>query len=116
MKPLSLAMLLLGITQSAIAHKPINVTAKVLDEHLEIMISHQSYDPNHHYINHVTITSGGRKILDQDFNAQTDGTSLDIQIPHHSTSPRKRIKKHTRIKVYASCNEGVELHRDVIVH
>jgi hypothetical protein len=115
MKPISLTTLLILVAHSVIAHEPIGVTAKTLDEHLEIIIHHPSADPNH-YINHVTVWRGNRIILDQDFDAQTDVHSLDIQIPHPGESPRKRIKKRARIKVYATCNEGEEFNKEVIIH
>jgi desulfoferrodoxin (superoxide reductase-like protein) len=115
MKPISLAALLMLVAHSSIAHEPISVTAKTLDEHLEIIVHHPSADPNHH-INHVTVMRASRIILDQDFDAQTDAYSLDIQIPHPSKSPRKRIKKRARIKVYATCNQGEEFNKEVIVH
>lgn len=115
MKPISLAVLLTIVAHTGIAHEPIGITAKTLDEHLEIIIHHPSTNPNH-YINHVTVWRGSRTILDKDFDAQTDTHSLDIQIPHPSESPRKRIKKRARIKVYASCNEGEKFNKDVIVH
>jgi desulfoferrodoxin (superoxide reductase-like protein) len=117
MKSINLAALLILVAHSALAHEhePIGAMAKTLDDHLEIIIHHPSADPNH-YINHVTVWRGTRIVLDQDFNAQTDAHSLDLQIPHPSKSPRKRIKKRARIKVYATCNEGQEFNKDVIVH
>jgi|GEM_PF-2451400 hypothetical protein len=125
MKPISLAMLLLIVAHSGLAreivdhadtaHEPIDVTAKTLDEHLEIIVYHPSDDPTH-YINHVTVMCGSRIILDKDFDAQTDSHSLDIQIPHPSKSPRKRIKKHAHITVYATCNQGEKFNREVVAH
>lgn len=115
MKPISIAALLMAIAHSSLTHEPIGVTAKTLDEHLEIIIHHPSYDPSHH-INHVKVIRGSRIILDKDFDTQTDTHSLDIQIPHPSESPRKRIKKHARIKVHATCNQGEEFNQYVIVH
>jgi desulfoferrodoxin (superoxide reductase-like protein) len=115
MKHIYSAVLLMAVAHTSLPHEPITVTAKTLDEHLEIMVHHPSKDPNH-YINHVTVIRGSRTILDKDFEAQTDEHSLDIQIPHPHKSPRKRIKKHARIKVYATCNEGEEFNKEVIVH
>lgn len=115
MKYINLAAALALIAHSGIAHEAIGVTAKTLDEHLEIIIHHLSFDPNHH-INHVTVMRGARIILDKDFEAQTDHHSLDIQIPHDQESPRKRIKKGARIKVYATCNEKAVFENEVLVH
>lgn len=115
MKSISLAALLMLVAHSSLAHEPIGVSAKTLDEYLEIIIHHPSTDPNH-YVNHVTVIRGSRIILDQDYSAQTDTHSLDIQIPHPGKSPRKRIKKRAHIKVYARCNHGEEFNKEVIVH
>lgn len=125
MKPISLAALLMIVAHSGLAreiadhadtaHEPIGVTATTLDEHLEIIVYHPSDDPTH-YINHVTVMRGSRIILNEDFDAQTDSHSLDIQIPHPSKSPRKRIKKDAHITVYATCNQGEAFNTEVIVH
>ena len=93
--------LIIGV--SCAAHNPADVTIKLLDEHLEIIIHHPSDDPQH-YVNHVTVKRGSGTLFDQDFNAQTDVHSLDIQIPH-PPQRRKRIKKKALILVEATCNQ-----------
>lgn len=115
MKYINLASLIALVAHFGIAHEPIGVTAKTLDEHLEVIIHHPSADSSHH-INHVIIMRGNRVILDKDFDAQTDAHSLDIQIPHPHESPRKRIKKRARIRVYATCNQKAVFDNEVLVH
>jgi hypothetical protein len=85
------------------ANDPIDVTATILDDHLEIIIHHSSDDPAH-YVNHVTIKRGTETMFDKEFDAQTDTHSLDIQILHPPQT-RKRIKKKARLWVEATCNQ-----------
>jgi len=108
-----LISILMVLIHSCAAHNPTGITAKLLDEHLEIVIHHPSNDQNH-YVNHVTIKRGGRIMVEQDFNAQTDTFSLEISIAHPN-SPRKRMKKGALILVHATCNQGGELNQEVRV-
>jgi len=110
---ISSAAIAFGLCQ---AHDPIDITAKLLDDYLEIVIHHTCDDPDIHYINHVHVTTnrGTTTLFEQDFEAQTDTQSLDIQLAHPPLR-RKRMKKHALICVEATCNQDGTLKKKVRV-
>ncbi len=112
MKRMYLMIVIIHATYS-MAHKPTDITGKLLDTHVEVSIHHPSDDPDH-YISHVIIKRGSTTLIDQEFDAQTDCHSLDIQIIHPKVL-RKRIRQGGSLSVTAICSTGKEVTKNIRV-
>lgn len=96
---LFLLIMCLFLPTQAFSHPASKVILSVEGNILHVTVQHNVGNPQTHYINEVTVTLNGKKIITQLFFLQTDNTQkVSYTIPS--------LKSGDTITVEASCNRG----------
>jgi len=96
---LFLLIMCLFLPTQAFSHPASKVILSVEDKILQVTVQHNVGNPQTHYINEITVTLNGKKIITQLFFLQTDNTQkVSYTIPS--------LKPGDTITVLAHCNRG----------
>ena len=89
----------LFLPTQAFSHPASKVILSVEGNILQVTVQHNVGNPQTHYINEITVTLNGKKIITQLFSLQTDNTQkVSYTIPS--------LKPGDTITVLAHCNKG----------
>jgi len=96
---LFLLIMCLFLPTQAFSHPASKVILSVEGNILQVTVQHNVGNPQTHYINEITVTLNGKKIITQLFFLQTDNTQkVSYTIPS--------LKSGDTITVLAHCNRG----------